>query len=69
MSIYFDNSTVTQMSLNVAGDTVIVYPEEKEFADASSVSGWAAENMRWAVDSGIINGSVKDGKYYMNPKE
>lgn len=46
MSIYFDNSTVTQMSLNVTGDTVIVYPEEKEFADASSVSGWATENMR-----------------------
>lgn len=33
MSIYFDNSTVTQMRLNVTGDTVIVYPEEKEFAD------------------------------------
>lgn len=28
---YFDNTAVTQMSLNVAGDTVIVYPEKKEF--------------------------------------
>lgn len=24
----FDNTAVTQMSLNVAGDTVVVYPEE-----------------------------------------
>ena len=29
----FDGKTVTQMSLNIAGDTVIVYPEEKEFTD------------------------------------
>ncbi len=39
-----------------------------KFADADQVSGWAAENMQWAVASGIISGSVKDGKYYMNPK-
>lgn len=39
-----------------------------KFADASAVSGWAAENMSWAVEGGIISGSVKDGKYYMNPK-
>ncbi len=38
------------------------------FADGSQVSRWAAENMRWAVGSGIISGSTKDGKYYMNPK-
>ena len=39
-----------------------------KFADASQVSRWAADNMRWAVGSGIISGSTKDGKYYMNPK-
>ena len=39
-----------------------------KFADASQVSKWALENMRWAVGSGIISGSTKDGKYYMNPK-
>ena len=39
-----------------------------KFADTDQVSGWAAENMKWAVASGIISGSVKDGKYYMNPK-
>lgn len=31
VSAYFDDTAVTQMSLNVAGDTVIVYPEKKEF--------------------------------------
>lgn len=35
VSAYFDNSSVTQMSLNVAGDTVVVYPEEKEFTDGT----------------------------------
>lgn len=24
--------------------------------------------MRWAVGAGIISGSTRDGKYYMNPK-
>lgn len=33
VSAYFDESAVTQMSLSVGGDTVIVYPEEKEFTD------------------------------------
>lgn len=31
VSACFDNTVVTQMSLNVAGDTVVVYPEKKEF--------------------------------------
>ncbi|MDE6913224.1 MAG: hypothetical protein K2P35_05965, partial [Lachnospiraceae bacterium] len=29
----FDNTVVTQMSLNVAGQTVVVYPKEKTFQD------------------------------------
>lgn len=33
ISAYFDGSAVTQISFNVAGDKVIVYPEEKEFTD------------------------------------
>lgn len=37
VSAYFDNSTVTQMSLNVAGDKVVVYPETKEFTDSEEV--------------------------------
>ena len=39
-----------------------------KFADASQVSRWATDYMRWAVGSGIISGSTEDGKYYMNPK-
>ena len=38
------------------------------FADSSQVSRWADDNMRWAVGSGIISGSVSGGRYYMNPK-
>ena len=39
-----------------------------KFADASQVSRWATDYMRWAVGSGIISGRTEDGKYYMNPK-
>lgn len=40
VSAEFDNSTVTQLSLNVAGDTVVVYPEKKVFThDAEEVMG------------------------------
>ena len=31
VSAYFDNTTITQASLNVAGKEVVVYPEEKQF--------------------------------------
>ena len=34
----FDGTAVTQMSLNVAGDKVIVYPEEKEFTDNGGIA-------------------------------
>ena len=33
VSASFDGTAVTQMSLNVAGETVIMWPEEKEFTD------------------------------------
>lgn len=33
VSAYFDGTVVTQMSLDVAGETVIVYPKKKEFTD------------------------------------
>ncbi|MBR4082989.1 MAG: LysM peptidoglycan-binding domain-containing protein [Lachnospiraceae bacterium] len=35
---FFDNEAITQMSLNVAGDTVIVYPEAKEFTEGGGFS-------------------------------
>ncbi len=37
VSACFDGTAVTQMSLDVAGDTVVVYPEEKEFTDGDGV--------------------------------
>ena len=36
LSAYFDNTVVTQMSLNVAGKQVIAYPEEKEFTNGGN---------------------------------
>lgn len=33
VSAYFDGSAVTQISLDIAGDMVVVYPEDKEFTD------------------------------------
>ena len=38
------------------------------FADAGSVSKWATDYMKWAVGSGIIGGSQKDGQFYLNPR-
>ncbi len=37
VSASFDGTAVTQMSLKVAGDTVVVYPEEKEFTDEDGI--------------------------------
>lgn len=37
VSAYFDNSTLTQATLIVAGKEVIVYPEEKEFTNDGSM--------------------------------
>ena len=38
VSASFDGTAITQMSLKVAGDTIVVYPEEKEFTDESGIS-------------------------------
>lgn len=37
VSAFFDGTVVTQMSFEVAGDTVVVYPEEKEFTDGDGI--------------------------------
>ena len=52
VSAHFDNTVVTQMKLNVAGDTVVVYPEKKEFttdgdgAEALSLLPLEVRNLR-----------------------
>lgn len=53
VSANFDNTVVTQMSFEVAGDTVIVYPEEKEFTDgdgAEPLSLLPLTEKRFTVD-------------------
>ena len=37
VSAYFDDTVMTQLSLNVAGDIIVVYPEEKEFTDGDGI--------------------------------
>lgn len=38
------------------------------FADDENVSKYALTAMKWAVSEGLVSGSVKDGKLYLNPK-
>lgn len=37
------------------------------FADKDSVSSWAADNVKWAVSAGILNGKVKGDTLYLDP--
>ena len=38
------------------------------FPDASKVSTYAVKNLEWAYGNGIVNGSISDGKTYLNPR-
>lgn len=54
ISAYFDDTVITQISLNVAGNTIVVYPEKKEFTDgdgavASSLLPLKEEYL-WNID-------------------
>ena len=37
------------------------------FPDASKVANWAKEPLEWAVAAGLISGTAKDGKTYLDP--
>ena len=39
-----------------------------EFPDASKVSSYAVENLKWAYGNGIVNGSKSGDKLYLNPR-
>ena len=39
----------------------------KDFPDADKVASYAKDAMAWAVESGIISGTLKDGKTYLDP--
>lgn len=56
----FDGSAVTQMSLKVAGDTVIVYPEEKEFSSGAPVPQKKAEGTVSGNVADTVSGNVPD---------
>ena len=51
------------------GEDVNTNVELSAFADGQKVSKWAEEYVKWAVGAGMLNGSVKDGKYYLRPKD
>ena len=40
----------------------------KDFPDADKVSNYAKDAMAWAVENGIISGSLEGGKTYLDPK-
>ena len=42
-------------------DAIAVFP------DANAVPDWAAKEMSWAVENGIINGSRINGRDYLQP--
>ncbi len=55
VSAYFDGTVVTQMSMRVGGDTVVVYPDKKKFtddeeADVSALSLMPLEERRLNLD-------------------
>ncbi len=41
---------------------------EKNFADANDCSAWAKKYVAYATKIGLVGGSIKDGKTYINPK-
>ncbi|MBR4880900.1 MAG: S-layer homology domain-containing protein, partial [Clostridia bacterium] len=49
-------------SINVEGrEDLSVFP------DANKVRDWAKESLEWAVNAGLISGTSKDGKTYLDP--
>lgn len=56
VSAYFDGSVVTQMSLEIAGDTVVVYPERKTFTKGDG----AMEMSLLPLEKRYLNVDVSD---------
>lgn len=40
----------------------------KAFADADDVQSWAKDAVIWAYQNGIVNGSLENGKLYLDPQ-
>lgn len=43
--------------------------DDMNFEDMDTVSSWAAESIRWAVNTGLINGKSTNGKVLIAPNE
>ncbi|MBQ4602191.1 MAG: DUF4838 domain-containing protein [Clostridia bacterium] len=50
------------------GMTIENSKDISEFPDASKVSTYAVENLKWAYGNGIVNGSKSGDKLYLNPR-
>ncbi|MBQ3182167.1 MAG: S-layer homology domain-containing protein, partial [Clostridia bacterium] len=50
------------------GMTIENSKDISEFPDASKVSTYAVENLKWAYGDGIVNGSKSGDKLYLNPR-
>ena len=49
-------------------DTTGIQVDFSDFEDENFVSEYAVEAMKWAVSKGVISGSQKDGKLFLNPQ-
>ncbi len=47
---------------------VTVSGEIPDYPDRKKVSAWADEAMLWAIDRGLINGTLEKGKIYLQPQ-
>lgn len=50
-------------------DTTGIQVDFSNFEDGDAVSEYAVEAMKWAVSKGVISGSEKDGKLFLNPQK
>ncbi|MCI2049959.1 MAG: S-layer homology domain-containing protein [Lachnospiraceae bacterium] len=56
-------------AVNYKGYTTGTAGDLSGYPDAGKVSKYAVTAMKWAIGNGIISGTVKNGTYYLSPKE
>lgn len=55
--------------IQMGNDTTSIQVDFSNFEDGDDVREYAVEAMKWAVSKGIITGSEKEGKLYLNPQK
>lgn len=53
---------------DLKGYTTDTFADINNYPDATEVSGWAVDPIRWAVGSNMIKGKNISGTYYLDPK-